>query len=96
MTARTAILPKSKAAVHYINNVSIKNNNSKKKKVRHEFQIYAFRFEKYFLASWEIWKDLQKEANCAEISGLFCYLFTSESNPIVILLRAIVFNVQIR
>lgn len=30
MTARTTILPKSKAAVHYINNVSVKNNNGKK------------------------------------------------------------------
>lgn len=31
MTARTTILLKSKAVVHYINNVSVKNNNSKKK-----------------------------------------------------------------
>lgn len=64
--------------------------------MRQKFQIYAFKFEKVFLSSWEIWKALQKEANCAEIPGFFCYLFTSESNPIVIPPRTIVFNVQIR
>lgn len=74
----------------------LKPTKAKKKKSETKLQFYVFRFEKYFLASWEICKALQKEANCAEISGLFCYLFTSESNPIVILLRAIVFNVQIR